>query len=79
MNATKKSGTVVAFITRKEILMKKVNKKDLIIYLVIFLITVIIFFPLLKGHYATDSYNIFHLGFHKYALEYSLILINELI
>lgn len=52
--------------------MKKVNKKDLIIYLVIFLITVIIFFPLLKGHYATDSYNIFHLGYHEYAIKYSL-------
>lgn len=52
--------------------MKKVNKKDLIIYLVIFLITVIIFFPLLEGHYATDSYNIFHLGYHEYAIKYSL-------
>lgn len=53
--------------------MKKVNKKDLIIYIITFIITCIIFLPLLTGHYASNSYNIYNIGYHNYAIHWSLI------
>ena len=52
--------------------MKKINKKDLITYTVLTIITCIIFIPLLVGHYASDSYNIYNIGYHDYAIKYSL-------
>lgn len=52
--------------------MKKINKKDVIIYIITFVITCVIFLPLLTGHYATDSYNIYNIGYHDYAIKYSL-------
>lgn len=52
--------------------MKKINKKDLIIYIITFIITCIIFLPFLTGHYASDSYNIYNIGYHDYATKYSL-------
>lgn len=52
--------------------MKKINKKDLIIYTITFVITCLIFLPLLTGHYASDSYNIYNIGYHDYAIKYSL-------
>lgn len=52
--------------------MKKINKKDLITYTVLAIITCIIFIPLLVGHYASDSYNIYNIGYHDYAIKYSL-------
>lgn len=38
-----------------------------------FIITFIIFLPLLTGHYATDTYNIANVGYEKYAINWSLI------
>lgn len=52
--------------------MKKISKKDLIIYIIIFALTCVIFAPLLVGHYASDSYNIYNMGYHEYAIKYSL-------
>lgn len=52
--------------------MKKINKKSIIIYIFIFLITCIIFLPFISGHYATDTYNIINKGYKEYAIKYSL-------
>ena len=52
--------------------MKKIGKKDLITYIIIFAITCIIFIPFLSGHYATDTYNIINRGYKEYAIKYSL-------
>ena len=52
--------------------MKKINKKDFITYIIIFVITCIIFIPFLIGHYATDTYNIINRGYEEYAIKYSL-------
>lgn len=56
----------------KEIKMKKINNKDIIIFIITFVITCIIFGPLLIGHYASDTYNISNIGYHDYAIKYSL-------
>ena len=52
--------------------MKKINKKDIIIFISTFIITSIIFIPFLTGHYATDTYNIINRGYEEYAIKYSL-------
>ena len=41
----------------------KQNKVNIIIFVIIFTITSAIYFPLLKGHYATDTYNIINKGY----------------
>ena len=53
--------------------MKKINKKELIIYTIMFAITCAIFTPLLIGHYSTDTYNISNVGYQNYAIHWSLI------
>jgi len=50
----------------------KQNKVNIIIFVIIFTITSAIYFPLLKGHYATDTYNIINKGYETYAITYSL-------
>ncbi len=52
--------------------MKRINKTDIIIFAIIFIITCIIFIPFLQGHYATDTYNIANIGYKEYAIEWSL-------
>lgn len=52
--------------------MKKTNKKDIIIFSIIFLISILIFIPFLKGHYSTDTYGIINKGYSNYAIKYSL-------
>lgn len=52
--------------------MKKINKKDIIIFIITFAITCIIFIPFLQGHYATDTYNIANVGYQNYAINWSL-------
>ena len=47
----------------------KENKKD---FIILFIITCIIFLPFLTGHYATDTYNVANVGYNKYALNWSL-------
>ena len=52
--------------------MKKINKKDIIMFISTFIIASIIFIPFLTGHYATDTYNIINRGYKEYAIKYSL-------
>lgn len=52
--------------------MKKINKNNIIDFFIIFTITCIIFIPFLTGHYATDTYNIANIGYHEYAIKWSL-------
>lgn len=52
--------------------MKKINKRNIITFITILIITCIIYAPLLMGHYATDTYNIINKGYEKYAITYSL-------
>lgn len=47
----------------------KENKKE---FIILFIITCIIFLPFLIGHYATDTYNIINVGYNNYALQWSL-------
>ena len=52
--------------------MKKINKSEIQIFVILLAITCIIFAPLLIGHYATDTYNIHNVGYYTYATKYSL-------
>lgn len=52
--------------------MKKIDKKDIITFIIIFGITCIVFIPFLNGHYATDTYNISNIGYKEYAIKWSL-------
>lgn len=52
--------------------MKKINKKNIITFTIIFIITCIVFMPFLTGHYATDTYNIANIGYKEYAIKWSL-------
>lgn len=47
-------------------------KKELITFIITFVITCIIFLPFLTGHYATDTYNIWNIGYEDYAINWSL-------
>ena len=47
----------------------KQNKVNIIIFVIIFTITCVIFFPFLMGHYATDTYDLNNVGYGKYAKE----------
>lgn len=42
-------------------------KKCFIIFLIVFIITVILFLPWIKGHYTTDTYEIMQMGYVEYA------------
>ena len=44
------------------------NKMNIIIFIIILIITCIIFIPFLIGHYATDTYNIYNLGYKEFAI-----------
>jgi len=48
------------------------NKKDLIVFILIFIISLAIFSPFLKVHYSTDSYYIANKGYKNYAINNSL-------
>lgn len=52
--------------------MKKINKRNTITFVILLITTCIIFGPLLKGHYATDTYNIYNVGYYTYATRNSL-------
>ena len=45
--------------------MKKINKRNIITFIIILIITCTIYAPLLMGHYATDTYNIKNKGYEK--------------
>ena len=48
------------------------NKKDIIIFAIIFIISFIIFIPFLGTHYSTDSYYIVNKGYKNYVINNSL-------
>ena len=50
----------------------KINKKDVLIFNIMFLITIIIFYNFVTMHYATDTYNIINMGYKEYAIKYLL-------
>lgn len=50
----------------------KVEKQKLIRYLIVLLITLLIYSPLLIGHYSTDTYRLIEMGYERYSIEYSL-------
>lgn len=50
------------------------KKKNILIFVILFLITNLIFLPwLAKGHMSTDSYNIANIGYQEYSKNFSLI------
>ncbi len=51
----------------------KIKQKDLIIFLVLMILTCIIFEGYITKHYATDTYNIINIGYTNYAINNSLI------
>lgn len=48
------------------------KKKEVIIFLILFIATCIIFTPFITGHYSTDTYNILNRGLETYAITYNL-------
>ncbi len=50
----------------------KLVKKDIIIFILIFVIAIIEYNGFLTMHYATDTYNIINRGYSEYAIKYSL-------
>lgn len=48
-------------------------KKNLLIFIILFIVTNIIFIPWLTGHMATDSYNIYNKGYQAYNRDNSMI------
>lgn len=52
--------------------MKRTNKKDLKIFLIIFIISCLTFINYLNMHYATDTYRIMNIGYKAYATNWSL-------
>lgn len=50
----------------------KINKKELIEFSIVLVISILIFTPFLIGHYATDTYNVVNVGYENYAVKWSL-------
>lgn len=48
------------------------KKKELIIFITVFIFSLIIFYNFVNMHYATDTYNIINRGYKEYAIKYSL-------
>ena len=51
---------------------KSIIKKELIIFLVVFITSLIIFIPFLRTHYSTDSYYLANKGYKNYVINNSL-------
>lgn len=49
----------------------KVTKKDLILFIIMFVFTCMVFKNLIVGHYSTDGYNIIDIGYKNYATKFS--------
>lgn len=52
--------------------MKKIQKKDIILFIILFIISSIIYWNYITMHYATDTYNIMNIGYIEYAINNSL-------
>lgn len=46
-------------------------KKDIVIFLILIIVTSVIFFPFLQGHYIPDTYNIIEKGLDGYSMDNS--------
>ena len=46
----------------------KKHKKEIIIFILILLLEIVIFIPWLKGHFATDTYQIIDIGYKEFGL-----------
>lgn len=53
--------------------MKKINKKDIAIFIALLCFSLIIFTGYIKGHFAADTFRIINIGYKNYAIEYSLV------
>ena len=53
-------------------MIKKLNKENIALFLVLVILMLIIFKEFITMHYATDTYNIFARGYKEYAILYSL-------
>ena len=51
--------------------MKRIQKKDIVIFLILFIISSIIYWNYISMHYATDTYNIMNIGYKEYAIQNS--------
>lgn len=49
------------------------NKKNIVIFIVIFIITIVIYQGFISRHYATDTYNVVNKGYGLYAINNSFI------
>jgi len=52
---------------------KTKNKTSIICFIILNILVILIFLPWLKGHYATDTYNIMNVGYEHYSINNSLI------
>ena len=52
--------------------MKKIKKKDIVLYLVMLTFCIIVCAPLLQMHIASDTYNFMDLGYFQYPSQYFL-------
>lgn len=48
------------------------KKKKILTYVIIFALTLLLFYNFITMHYATDTYNIINRGYKEYAIKYSL-------
>lgn len=51
----------------------KIQKKDILMFIIIFLFTLILFSRFLSVHYATDTYRIIDLGYEEYSIKWPLL------
>ena len=67
---------MVVYIVKKKGICKKNKmkflKKDILIFIILFVFTLAMFYGFLTMHYATDTYKIMEVGYEEYALEWSL-------
>ena len=52
--------------------MKKIKKKDIVLYIVMLTFCIIVCAPLLQMHIASDTYNFMDLGYFQYPSQYFL-------
>ena len=52
---------------------ERTKRKDLIIFIVVIILTLIIYLGYITNHYATDTYNIMNKGFVAYSISNSFI------
>ena len=51
---------------------RKLNRENMILFIILLIVMLIVFKEFVFMHYATDTYNIFARGYKEYAILYSL-------